>query len=301
MQRVATAFQTQRYMLTMNKAQVKQNKLNEQLTDGLAIHRASDNPIKVMRSLKFRSDYSQNNQYTQNSQDAVTWMSNTDTAIQTMSKITTRIKELTIQAANPNPEVSLEAIGTEMDKLIDNMVELGNTKVGNRFLFSGQKDATQPFTRNPDGSVSFAGDNNFISVRTQAGAVTTSEDSVNITAAELFGPDLEVFKNLNAVAKSLKDGNTDKVWLSNVGLSLVDGSHDRILKANTAIGARMSSYEMTQNILANNEVTMYTNIGNNEDINMAKASIELKTNEMLYRAALSVGSKILPPSLVDFI
>jgi flagellar hook-associated protein 3 FlgL len=89
--------------------------------------------------------------------------------------------------------------------------------------------------------------------------------------------------------------------LSNVALANIDKDHDRVLNAQTQIGARMASYEMAQNIMARDNTTIAENQSANDDLDMAKATIDFKNNENVYRSALAVGAQIMPPSLVDFL
>ena len=299
--RIGTQHMTYQFLNSLNKTMAKQSELTEKMTDGLDLHRPSDDPIRVVRSLRFRSTQSELEKFDQNANDAISWLTSTDSTLQNMTSLLTRVKELTIQATAPNPESSIAAIGEEINGIIDNMVETANIKVGNRFLFSGQADATQPFVRQEDGSVVFQGDNNYISLKLQAGAASPGQDSVNTTAAEAFGPDLEVFNQLNILQKELRSGSPDLAWVSNVGLASVDSAQDRVIAANTKVGTRISTYEMMQNIIGDNSNRVYEDLAKNDDLDMAKATIDMKSSELLYRASLSIGSKIMPTSLLDFL
>ncbi len=303
MQRVSTNNMSMQYLRDLNRALVKQNKLQEQLSTGSTINRASDDPIRVLRSLRFSSALSQNDKYVSNYGDAETWMKNTDQALQTMSSVNIKIKELVVQAANTgtNTQDELRTMGLEIDRLVDTLVDAANSKVGDRYLFGGQDDKNQPFIRNPDGTVSFSGDNNYISMRLQAGGVSPMQDSINITCAEAFGADLEMFNNINEIAQKLKDGSATGTWLSYVGLANVDAGQTQLLKANTALGSRMNSYEMLGNMLLDRNTNIETDISNNQDTDYAKALSEYKIWQNAYDASLKVGAKVLPMSLANFV
>ena len=299
--RVSNNNMTYGFLTSLNKSQQRQAQLNEQLSDGKAIHRPSDDPIRTIRSLRFQANYEQNEQFTQQVKDAQSWMDTTDSAIQNLDSLVVRAKELVIRAVGPNPDIAFEAAAAELDGLINAAVDLGNTKLGNRYVFAGQMDTTQPFARNADGTVTFSGDHNPVSVRITAGAVSPDNDAINVTAASLFGPSMELFNQLNEIKNQLATGNPDLTALSGTGLANVDANHDRLLKAHVELGARMSNYEMMQNRIEGNGLTITADLAAAQDLDVPRAIIDFKTNETIYRTALSVGARIMPPSLADFL
>jgi len=67
------------------------------------------------------------------------------------------------------------------------------------------------------------------------------------------------------------------------------------------LGSRMSMYEMVANMMQDQKLTIETDLSENEDIDMAKAITDFNTSKNVYQSALSVGAKIMPKSLVDFL
>lgn len=290
------------FLTSLNKSLQRENKIQEQLSDGKAIHRPSDDPIKTIRSLKFNTDLSLNEQYTQNAQDALSWMDTTDGAMSDLSSIMMKIQEEVNKAANgSNPQDAVQTIGTEVDSLIDQMVNIGNTKIGDRYIFAGQKDKTQPFTRDGD-TITYNGDLNKISMPIQPGAADPNKDSVNLNGQEVFGTGLSIFNHLIEIKQHLMSGTTDdQKWLSDTGLKYLEEDHGQMLQAQTDLGTRNTMYQMAKNMLDNNNTTITGYISANEDLDISKAIIDFKTSDNVYRAALAVGAQIMPPSLVDFL
>ena len=155
------------YLTSFNKSLERQNELQEKLTDGKAIHRPSDDPVRAVRSLKYNTNLAENVQLTQNVKDATSWMETTDSAMSQLSSIMTRAKELVISADGTKPADALLALGNELDGLIDAAVTIGNTQIGDRYLFAGQMDKTQPLTRTTVAGIEvvvYNGDENKISM-----------------------------------------------------------------------------------------------------------------------------------------
>lgn len=190
------------FLRSLNKSQQREYAIQEQLSDGKAIHRPSDDPVKTVRSLRFNTNLSINEQFTQNLQAGQSWMENTDGAMSDLSSIMNKVNELVISADNTKASADLNTIGKQIDEMVNQIVAIGNTKIGNRYLFAGQSDSTQPFMRttltdpNSDKTqevIVYNGDNSKISMPIQQGAVNPNQDSMNLTGADVFGPVTSIY------------------------------------------------------------------------------------------------------------
>lgn len=294
---------TYNFLTSLNKSLERQNAIQEQLSDGKAIHRPSDDPVKAIRSLRFNSNLKQNEQFTQNLKDAQSWMNTTDGAMSDLSSIMINVKELVIQASTGStPEDAVKTIGKSIDNLINQVVTIGNTKLGDRYVFSGQMDKTQPFTRVND-TIVYNGDSSKISMPIQPGVATPTQDSINLTGIDVFGAGgTEVLNHLLEIKQHLDSGTPeDQAWLSSTGLEYIDTDHNNILQSQTALGTRMSAYDMALNMMEGQNVIITGDVAANEDLDIPRAIIDFKNSENIYKTALSVGARIMPPSLVDFL
>lgn len=305
--RVTTNMISYNFLTSLNNSLARQNSIQEQLSDGKAIHRASDDPVKTIRSLRFNTNLDMNEQFTQNVKDARSWMETTDGAMSDLGQVLMRAKELTIRAVGPNPDIAYEAAATEIDGLINTAIDISNAKIGDRFIFAGQEDKKQPYARQVNSTLTppendkviYSGDSNYISMKITPGVTKPSQDSVNLPGTEVFGANNEMFAHLIEIKQHMQAG--DNKWLSETGLKYIDEDHNNMLKSQTALGARMSMYEMSENMLNQDNVTITGDVSANEDLDVPRAIIDFKTSESVYRAALAVGARIMPPSLVDFL
>lgn len=405
------------FMNSLNGSLARQNTLQEQLSDGKVLHKPSDDPVKTVRALRFHTNLALNDQYTQDVKDAQSWMNTTDSAMSNLSSIMQRAKELVIEAGGPNPTMANEAIGKEIDGLIDAAVDIGNMKIGDRYIFAGQQDKTEPFKRYqlpgnpPTDVVTYNGDSNKILMRIQSGVQDAAQDSVSLTGQDVFGAassleingqkfqTLDIFKDLISIKNELLQGGTIQQsnnqgavptvtgaftttppdtstykdfivkigstgaggavndinysmdggktftnvagpgpftlsngaqidipasgnnksgdtysfhfpltsgsanvnWLSNTGLRLIDNAHDYMLKSQTQLGTRASMYKMSQSFLEDNDTIINSDIAENEDLDIPKAIMDFQNSQNVYRMALSVGARVMPASLADFL
>lgn len=312
--RITNNMLTSQFLYNINQAMTRMDQLQEQITNGKSINNPSDDPVRAVRSLKFHTGLDVNTQYTQNAQDAVSWMTTSDGAMTGAASVLTRVKELVVRATAPNPDVAFTAVAQELDGLINELVDLGNTQFGNRYVFAGQNDRTMPFTRSGDTVTyngTYDGQNGdphagVIAMQVSPGSADPQRDKINADGQELFGPlDTTVtppvpqmFAHLFAVKQHLLAGDT--AALSN-DLGILESDFDHLTQAQTALGARQAVYQNIQDRLKQDNVIITQDLSKNEDLDLVKASIDFQSSENVYRAALAVGAQILPPSLVDYL
>lgn len=146
MMRVSSGMMINHYMNQINASYANQAKLMEQ-SDGSNLHRASDDSVRYSRYLTYQNRDTENLQYQDNVKAGASWMKTADAAMVNMTDIYTTLKEKTVDAANDtnNDSDLITAIAKEFKAKLYEMVSLGNNQQGDRYLFAGQSDLTQPF------------------------------------------------------------------------------------------------------------------------------------------------------------
>ena len=138
------------YQSSLNKTYQKQAKYLEQ-GDGSSIHRGSDDPVGYSKLLRYKINANENEQYNRNVQTAQSWMKTTDSALTHMVELTKTFKEKTIEAAtDANSTSDFEAISKEMWAIIEEMCSSAKTQHGDRYVFAGQQDKTEPISLSYD-------------------------------------------------------------------------------------------------------------------------------------------------------
>lgn len=146
MMRVSSGMMMSKYMNQINSSYANQAKLMEQ-SDGSNLHRPSDNSVRYSRYLTYQNRDTENLQYQDNVKAGASWMKTADAAMVNMTDIYTTLKEKTVDAGNDtnNDSDLITAIAKEFRAKLYEMVSLGNNQQGDRYLFAGQSDLTQPF------------------------------------------------------------------------------------------------------------------------------------------------------------
>jgi flagellar hook-associated protein 3 FlgL len=278
--------------------------LQDQVSTGRRISKASDDPTGAVRSLTLRSNDDETQQDQLNLDLADGWLSATDTALQDVSDIMQRTRELTVQGANETLSAQeTSALSTEIDQLLSHVMQLANTRSGDRYIFGGFNTKSQSFdfldangqvTTTAGAAVSwqYNGDNGDIT-RAVAPGVNLG---INITGDRVFP---QVFDALIGVRDDLKFRNQQS--LSEVRLDELDAVHDDVLNALGEVGAKGSRLDITKRQLSATHLNDTDLISKTEDVDMTDAIINLSAQQAALQAALATGARVITPKLMDFL
>ncbi|MBN6186961.1 flagellar hook-associated protein FlgL [Aneurinibacillus sp. BA2021] len=84
-------------------------------------------------------------------------------------------------------------------------------------------------------------------------------------------------------------------------LDIVQNHIDHFLQIQAQVGARINRIQLIQDRLETESMGLETMMSNGEDADMARVIMDLQNNENVHRAALASGSRIIQPTLLDFL
>ncbi|WP_368996637.1 flagellar hook-associated protein FlgL [Caldifermentibacillus hisashii] len=264
----------------------KMGKLQDQLTTQKRITRPSDDPVVAMLGLGYRDNLNKVQQYSRNVSEATNWLDSTDDAISQGVKVLQRIRELTVQASNGTYEEGQRgAIAVEVDQLKEQLETIAKTQVGGKYIFNGENTNKAPAV------------GNFSEGDVELEIFDGIKLNVNTKGSELFK---SVFNTLDSLKSKLEDKTASD---SDIGgfLDTLDSEIDHFLKIQADVGAKQNRVEMMEDRLSSQEIIATEVMSKNEDVEIERAITDLITQESIQRAALSVGARIIQPSLVDFL
>jgi len=158
----------------------------------------------------------------------------------------------------------------------------------------------------------YNGDSKYISMVKQNGSVQPSSDTVNVTGQDVFGSDLFDSSSSgnatsgtamlnNMLAIEAKAESSDHSWMSTDGMTLADTAHATVLTAETKMAARQQAYTDTTTMLTTQNESITSDVTDVSSTDVSKLAVQLMEAQTIYNMSLSVGSKILPPSLADYL
>lgn len=121
--------------------------LQNQAATQKRVTKPSDDPVAAGRVLKSRIDFEGNKQFIKNLNYAKSFLDLTDQSLSEVGESLMRIKELALGQANDasgNAE-SRRVVATEVEQIRNQIIGVGNRKLGDRFIFGGFRTQTRPF------------------------------------------------------------------------------------------------------------------------------------------------------------
>ncbi|MDX8288950.1 flagellar hook-associated protein FlgL [Metabacillus indicus] len=277
----------------LSKSYEKMGTYQDQLATGKKISRPSDDPVVAMKGMHYRTNLTEVEQYQRNISEAYQWMENSEAGIEQGTQVLQRVRELVVQASNgTNSPEDLKAIGAEIKQLKEDLVGSANTQVAGNYIFNGTETKKAPVTLNADGTVTVLVDKSPFEVEVSKGVSLKA----NINSDNVFSEDL--FAVVGSIEKALTSG--DASGLDGL-LSDLDGKMDAMTAERAELGARYNRLELIEDRVMKQEVVSTRILSENEDADLEKVIMSLTAQESLHRAALSVGARIMQPTLMDFL
>jgi len=276
------------------------NDLNEQLSSGKLFQMPSDAPIKVADSMNYKSQLNRNSQFQRNTNQAENWLNTTETALKNGTEVIQRARELTIYASTDSvTSEDRQAIAKEVKELRDELIDISRAKLGDSYIFSGQKTDSEPFsiTENADGTIAtltYNGDNAPINRRLNENV----QMDINLNGEEVFKDEIQA---LDTLYGDLNSGTADGETISNNSLDSMDTAIKKFTELRSESGGKLKRTGNLKSRLEANEVHLKQLKSQNEDADLAETITNLKMEENVYRASLASGARIMQQSLVDFI
>ncbi|MGO1468782.1 MAG: flagellar hook-associated protein FlgL [Tissierella sp.] len=301
------------FLNNLNKNLRKMMKAQEQATTGKAVSRPSDNPLLVGKILSMKDNIQQNEQYNTNINNALGWVKTQDTALNDAGKTMNQIRDNIIYGANGSlSETDRLAIRDEVVESIGELKDILNTNFDGRYIFAGQKTDKPPFIEEEifeSPGVSFdpkkfeltynGNDKNIKREIAQGVTIELRTDGGDITKIE-GGEDLGNF--LNEVVKALESGDQKELdKLSGEHLDKADKFIDKLLQTRSKIGATHNRLEAAEERNKSENINLSGVLSEKEDVDLAESYMNYIMMTTAYQSSLSMGAKILQPSLMDYL
>ncbi len=278
--------------------------LQEQLSTGLRVNRPSDDPLAVRRGIRARSDVAINEQYTTNISTTGPHLLETESSILEANENLRRAYELALQGMNDtNSQTQREAISVEINQILENVLSLSNHFSNGRYIFGGTRTVAKPFeaTRATDGeisSVAYLGNDQHYQIEISEGIrVDINETGTDVFANAPSGG-VDVFELLVAVRENLRSGDVNALGDN---LTAFKAAQEQMMIATSRIGSVESRLDRVDLNLEDSNTQLQETMSDNLDADFAEVMVELNAQSNAFQASLNAASRVIQPSLLDFV
>ncbi|MEN9573755.1 MAG: hypothetical protein RL514_1610 [Verrucomicrobiota bacterium] len=289
----------------------RQNRLQDQVATGQRIARPEDDPGAMRRVLDLQAESRQAEQHQQNIAALKEQAGVSYSALQPLRRVSDRASELAILADGTKSPDTLKLYAIEVSQLIQQAVQLGNTKYRGDYLFAGTKNDQPPFVLATDANglvtgVTYQG-NTSTAVTEVSEGMTLSAQTVgaNVSGSGPRGlftdaaAGADFFNHLIALQNHLQAGDAAAVNATDV--PALGKDEDNLLfhlAQNGTVQARLATAE---NLASDRVFATEKLISGEADADLAQTLVRLNDTQNAYRAALQSGGTIMNLSLLDFL
>lgn len=308
--RVTTRMVMDQYLRDLNANHSRIWGYQRQVATGIKLHRPSDNPVDVARSMRFSSELTDVQRFVSNALEARDWLEATEGAINEVQQVFHRARELAVRGATGTlDDSSRQAIVDEIEVIIDHLLQIANTSYKGRYLFAGTLTTVSPFVRNEDPGdptvVTYSYRGNSARLYRQLGP--DAELEINLTGDETFfvddpnnpGEQISAFQVLLELRDRLLSADSEAI--SEDSLVKIDLVADNLSALRSKIGARVNRTELAVNRLEDLALQIETMNSELLHADVAEAMVRLRSAEVTLQAALATGARLIQPTLADFL
>jgi flagellar hook-associated protein 3 FlgL len=270
--------------------------LQGKMSSGKVLQRASDDPAGTAQAMALRAQSRATHQYQRNADDGLGWLTNIDSAIQTGVNTMRKARDLVIQGGDGSLSASdREALAVEIEGLRDSLLAQANTNYLGRSVFAGTSDAGIAFS---DAS----GIPPYDWTGSASGSVTRriGQDSVvrvDADGSDVFGTGAaSAFALLDDIAADLRSTADVTARMGDI-----DSRMSTMLANLSSVGTRYNQLTSAQESNALKLQDLSTRLSGIEDVDFAQTIVELQMQEVAYQGALGATSRVLQPTLMDFL
>jgi flagellar hook-associated protein 3 FlgL len=246
----------------------------------------SEDPVAGSQVLRADRTLRAVSQYRRAVGTVVTHQNTAEAALDQVTDLLTRAKELaTAQVGSNANGASRAATAAEVDQLLQQAIALGNSRIGNEYVFGGTATGAPPFQ--PNGT--------YVGTATSRQVEIAAGQTVEIIPS---GQSLFVNTGVITALTDLRDrlAANDTAGIT-TSLGDVDNAFDGTQSELAKVGARSRSLDSAAIELDALEDTARLERSNAAEISLEEASISLAAAQTALQAAIMSGTRLLDSNL----
>jgi flagellar hook-associated protein 3 FlgL len=276
----------------------KQAKLQNQVATGQRIFQPEDDPTAVGRVLNLESEQRNTTQYQQNATRAMELSQASYSGLQSVKKVSDRATEIGTLGTSIISPSAANAYASEINQLIEQTVQLANTRFRNDYIFAGTAVDAPPYAaaRDPQGNVTgvtYGGN------AQQQTIQLTESSSISPTTTNATNTGLQDFINdLVGLRDALLANSSSAVATAQTGLL---AGEDLLVSSLADQGGVQTRIEATQTQLAGRANDLESLVSSETDADLPTTVVRLNQAQTAYQAALQSAANIMQVSLLDYL
>jgi len=281
----------------------RQYKLQSQATTGQSITAPEDDPAGMTQALGLQADNSTTTQYAQNISTLQSRSDLISSALQQLKTISDRVSELATQSADSlSSSAEMQANASETTQLINQAVQIMNTKDGDQYLFGGTASGQPPYVATTDANgnvtgVTYQGNSSVTDHEIgQNSTVTVDAPGENTSGSGASGVitdsrnGADFFNHMISLQNHLLAGDTNSI--NTVDQPALAKDEDNIINQISNNGAVQTRLEVAASAASTRQSSLATSLDTVAGADLADTLTKLSEAQNAYQAAMDCSSSI---------
>ncbi len=288
--RISNSLTQQRVLRDLQGNLARLAAAQSQVSTGKRFEAMSEDPLAGIQVLGADQGLRAIAQYRRNSTAAQTRIDAEESILGQVTDLLTRAKELAIQEGTASSTPQTRAmVKSEIDQILGQVIALGNTQVGNEYIFAGHQTGTVPF----DTTGTYFGDAGQRMIEVGQGYTMPA----NHSGRELL-VDSGVITALQQLSTELGTGSPGTIGPV---AGSIDTAFDNVQALLAVNGSRARQIESAMQNSDALEATHTQRKSDARDIDMAAATSRFVSAQNTLQAALLSTSRLISTSLTDYL
>ncbi len=318
---------TRRYVNSTNSSLVNMDKIRNKVLTQRKFLRASEDPVGGAKALIIRRSMAKTEMHLDNLSSAEGILSTAESSLMNISNISITVADSILYGVNGTQgQDEKDILATQLKNLAEQMVAQANTDYAGRTLMGGTNTTTPPYVYDKaTGSLTYNGEDinlhddpkDFpfslpvysdvgMGIKFDANGNVDTQTVLDISTngAQIFGSGVDDDgdpKNLIALtikaAKALEEADNDTAYRM---VDKIRKASSNLTNAITDLGNRQQQVEFIKSRVEDGYYNLQVAQKNVEGIDETKEIIGFKVAESAYNAMLSMGAKVIPATIFNF-
>lgn len=310
------------YLRGLNRNLKSLNDLNVKVSASRKYMKMSEDPASAIKAYGVRRDLARIELHTASLNDSLAMLDEAENALSALNEVCTSALSQVMQASNGTmSEADRKAAADALYSYQEMILAAANTRFSDRYLFGGESFGSTPFTVDGSGALFYNGqdvdtdafgeENRYVDIGIGLsylpdGSVSPqSALDVAYSGARLLGTGVDgnglpnnLYNLIGAIAEKMESGDLSDIESYTAKL---ETCADNIRMQYVGIGEKSNYIEFFTDRLARNEITAASRQHDLEALTLEEGAILFSEQQTLYHACLQMGTKLLQPSLLDYL
>jgi flagellar hook-associated protein 3 FlgL len=273
---------------------------NEQISTGKKLNRPSDDPAAVSSITYEKAQLSTFAGYQEAISSAKLLLNASNSALDNLHSLIASAKQIGTNATSSSP-LDIATFVSMIDNVINSTIGVANTKVGDKYIFSGY-GTNQPAVNTTTGILTATATNNLISTQINTGVSV----NVNVTAAGLISSatpldNTTILGAMNSLKTAIQANDQTGIQTSLAALETLSAS---VVSSQSDIGVRMNRINLEKQYLTSRDADVTNSVSDKlmlSDVETAKLITDVQQKQTSLQSLRSISSDFLKTSLFDFL